>query len=217
MSTDSSKKRAQERLLDILIVDDDPMIRLLLQGGLNAERFSVSATDSGSDAIAMCDANPFDFVILDYRMPGKSGLDVASTLHRQQIPFIMLSAFADETIVQRAARFGALGYLVKPVTPKQVELAIDTALIRFSEIGNLSRAIEVSGVVGIAVGLVMVTYGLSRMRALEKLRLFCRPRNRTLKEVSLEVINLFELHLDNGSHKSPCDALEEYLKNTDKN
>jgi response regulator NasT len=215
MSADNRKKRAQDRLLDILIVDDDPMIRLLLQGGINAERFSVSVTDSGSDAIAMCVANPFDFVILDYRMPGKSGLDVASALHLQKIPFIMLSAFADETIVQRAARFGALGYLVKPVTPKQVELAIDTALIRFSEIGNLSRAVEVSGVVGIAVGLVMVTYGLSRMRALEKLRLFCRPRNRTLKEVSLEVINLFELHLDDGSQKSPCDALEEYLKNTD--
>ncbi len=216
MPADNSKKRTQDRLLDILIVDDDPMIRLLLQGGINAERFSVSVTDSGSDAIAMCDANSFDFVVLDYRMPGKSGLDVASALHRQKIPFIMLSAFADETIMQRAARFGALGYLVKPVTPKQVELAIDTALVRFGEIGHLSRAVEVSGVVGIAVGLVMVTYGLSRMRALEKLRLFCRPRNKTLKEVSLEVINLFELHLDAGSQKSSCDALEEYLKNTDK-
>ncbi|MGB5725926.1 MAG: response regulator [Thiogranum sp.] len=216
MPADNSKKRTQDRLLDILIVDDDPMIRLLLQGGINAERFSVSVTDSGSDAIAMCDANSFDFVVLDYRMPGKSGLDVASALHQQKIPFIMLSAFADETTMQRAARFGALGYLVKPVTPKQVELAIDTALVRFGEIGHLSRAVEVSGVVGIAVGLVMVTYGLSRMRALEKLRLFCRPRNRTLKEVSLEVINLFELHLDAGSQKSSCDALEEYLKNTDK-
>jgi hypothetical protein len=70
--------------------------------------------------------------------------------------------------------------------------------------------------VGIAVGLVMVTYGISRMRALEKLRSFCRPRNRTLKEVSLEITNLFELHLDAGSQKSPCDALEEYLKNTNK-
>jgi len=216
MPADNSKKRVPDRLLDILIVDDDPMIRLLLQGGINADRFSVSVTDSGSDAIAMCDANPFDFVILDYRMPGKSGLDVASTLHRQKIPFIMLSAFSDETIVQRAARFGALGYLVKPVTPKQVELAIDTALARAGEIGNLVRAVEVSGIVGIAVGLVMVSYGISRMRALEKLRSFCRPRNRTLKEVSLEITNLFELHLDTGSQKSPCDALEDYLKSTDK-
>jgi response regulator NasT len=216
MPAENSKKRVQDRLLDILIVDDDPMIRLLLQGGINADRFSVSVTDSGSDAIAMCDANPFDFVILDYRMPGKSGLDVASTLHQQKTPFIMLSAFADENIVQRAARLGALGYLVKPVTPKQVELTIDTALARAGEIGNLVRAAEVSGIVGIAVGLVMVSYGISRMRALEKLRSFCRPRNRTLKEVSLEITNLFELHLDTGSQKSPCDALEEYLKSTDK-
>ena len=197
----------------ILVVDDDPMIGLLLQGGINSERFSVSVTDSGFDAIAMCDSSPFDFVILDYRMPGKSGLDVASALHRQKIPFIMLSAFADETIVQRAARFGALGYLVKPVTPKQVELAIDTALVRFAEIDNLARAVEVSGVVGVAVGLVMVSYHISRMNALEKLRAFCRPRNRTLKEVSLEITNLFELHLDISSRISPCDALENYLNN----
>ena len=108
MPADIHQKRVQDRLLDILVVDDDPMIGLLLQGGINSERFSVSVTDSGFDAIAMCDSSPFDFVILDYRMPGKSGLDVASALHRQKIPFIMLSAFADETIVQRAARFGAL-------------------------------------------------------------------------------------------------------------
>ncbi len=212
-STGVRKPKVQECPLDILIVDDDPMIGLLLQGGINPNRYSVSITDSGSDAIAMCEANPFDFVVLDYRMPGKSGLDVASALHRKQIPFIMLSAFADESIVQRAARFGALGYLVKPVTPKEVELAIDTALARAKEIGNLVRAAEVSGVVGIAVGLVMTTFGLSRMKALEKLRSFCRPRNRTLKEVSLEITNLFELRLDSRHLDSSRDALTEYLKN----
>jgi response regulator NasT len=212
MFAESSRKKVQDRPLDVLIVDDDPMIQLLLQGGLDAERFSVSVTDSGSDAIAMCDASPFDFVILDYRMPGKSGLDVARALHQQQIPFIMLSAFADETVVKRAAKFGALGYLIKPVTPKQVQLAIDTALARYAEIGNLARAAEVSGVVGIAVGLVMATYDISRMHALEKLRAFCRPRNRTLKEASLEITNLYELHLNSVSAVAACDALAGYLK-----
>ena len=212
MSVASCRKKVLEPPLDILIVDDDPMIQLLLQGGLNAERFSVSVTDSGSDAIAMCDASSFDFVILDYRMPRKSGLEVARALQQQQIPFIMLSAFADESVVQRAARFGALGYLIKPVTPKQVELAIDTALVRFAEIGNLARAAEVSGVVGVAVGLVMAAFGVSHMQALEKLRAFCRPRNRTLKEASLEITNLFELHLDSASGAAACDTLEDYLK-----
>lgn len=216
MPANNRMQTAQHGLLDILVVDDDPMIGLLLQGGINAERFSVSFTDSGMDAIAMCNANPFDFVILDYRMPGKSGLDVASTLKQRQIPFIMLSASADASIAQRAARSGALGYLMKPVTPKQVELAIDTALLRSAEIGNLAKAAEVSGVVGIAVGLVMASFRISRMVALEKLRSFCRPRNRTLKEVSLEITNLFELHLDTDSHKSRCQVLEEYLENVSK-
>ena len=216
MPSSTSKHKFHDRPLDILIVDDDPMIGLLLQGGINAKRYSISVTDSGSDAIAMCEANSFDFVVLDYRMPGKSGLDVASALQRKQIPFIMLSACADEIIVQRAARFGALGYLVKPVTPKEVELAIDTALARAREIGKLVRAAEVSGVVGIAVGLVMSTYGISRMPALEKLRAFCRPRNRTLKEVSLEIANLFELRLDSAHQEPPCDGIKEYLEDTDR-
>ncbi len=211
MPADKLKTKVQERPLDILIVDDDPMIQLLLQGGLNEERFSVSVTDSGADAIAMCNASSFDFVILDYRMPGRSGLDVASTLQQRQIPFIMLSAFADAAVVQRAARCGALGYLVKPVTPKQIELAIDTALARFTEIGNLARAVEVSGVVGVAIGLVMVTCGISRTQALEKLRAFCRPRNRTLKDASLEIANLLELHLHAGNALAARNALEDYL------
>ena len=127
----------------------------------------------------------------------------------------MLSAFADETIVQRAARFGALGYLVKPVTPKQVELAIDTALARADEIGNLARAVEVSGVVGIAVGLVMASYAIPRMKALEKLRAFCRPRNRKLKEVSLEIANLFELGLESDARKSATEVLAEYFESAE--
>jgi len=48
MPADIHQKRVQDRLLDILVVDDDPMIGLLLQGGINSERFSVSVTDSGS-------------------------------------------------------------------------------------------------------------------------------------------------------------------------
>lgn len=200
-------------VLDILVVDDDPMIGLMLQGGVDSARFSVSVTDSGFDAIAMCETSRFDFVVLDYQLPGKSGLDVADTLRRLEIPFIVLSAFADEQFARQAARYGALGYLVKPVTPKEVELAIDTALARADEIGHLSRAAEVSGVVGIAVGLVMAAYGTTQMGALEKLRSFCRPRNQTLKQVSLRIANLFELHLAAGSHNPAGDALRDYLKN----
>jgi response regulator NasT len=201
-----------DRQLDILIVDDDPMIGRLLQGGINAQRFSVSVAESGADAIAMCESSSFDLVVLDYRMPGKSGLDVASALRELKIPFFMLSAFSDDKIAQQAARYGALGYLVKPVTPRQVELAIDTALSRAEEIGNLGRAAEVSGVVGVAVGLVMGAYGISRITALEKLRAFCRPRNRTLKEVSLEITDVLETTLDGAGEAEVRDVLERYLR-----
>jgi response regulator NasT len=203
---------AARRGLDILIVDDDPMIGLLLQGGMDAARFSVSVADSGAEAIAMCKSSWFDFVVVDYQMPGKSGLDVASTLHDRNIPFVMLSAFADSRIEQEAAKQGALGYLIKPVTPRQVELAIDTGLARAEEISNLARAAEVSGVVGVAVGLVMGAFNSSQEQALNILRAFCRPENRTLRDVSREITNLFERHLSSGSAGSGAEALSRHLE-----
>lgn len=211
MSASNRDRSTKKHRLDVLIVDDDPMIGMLLQGGIDAERFSVSVAHSGREAIAMCESSAFDLVVLDYQMPGKSGLEVAGVLREKQIPFVMLSAFADSRIEQRAARQGALGYLIKPVTPKQVELAVNTALARADEINNLARAAEVSGIVGVAVGLVMGASGRSRMQALETLRAFCRPRNRTLKHVSLEVTNLYEMRLASGGAASACDALRSYL------
>ena len=211
MSSRGTKRGRPGRRLDVLIVDDDPMIGLLLQGGLDAEKFSVSVANSGSDAIAMCEASGFDFVVLDYQMPGKSGLEVAMALRRRKIPFVMLSAYAETRIEQQAARQGALGYLIKPVTPKQAELAIFTALARAEEITSLERAAEVSGIVGVAVGLVMGALECSPMQALDVLRSFCRPRNRTLKHISQELTNLYEMRLASGGAGSACDGLRDYL------
>ena len=199
------------RPLDVLVVDDDPLIGVLLQGGMDTSRFAVSVAHSGREALAMCDCSRFDMVVLDYQMPGKSGLTVAGVLREKQIPFIMLSAFAESRIEQRAARQGALGYLVKPVTPKQVELAIDTALARAEEINNLARAAEVSGIVGVAVGLVMGAAGGSRMQALDTLTRFCRPQNRPLRQVAAELMNLYEMRLLSGGEAAACQAVKDYL------
>lgn len=215
MTTDmpgsKADKATRRRRLDVLIVDDDPLIGVLLQGGMDAKRFAVSVAHSGREAIAMCDSSCFDLVVLDYQMPGKSGLEVAGVLREKQIPFVMVSAFAENRIEQRAARQGALGYLIKPVSPKQVELAVDTALARATEINNLARAAEVSGIVGVAVGLVMGVAGRSRMDALESLTRFCRPRNQSLKLVSMEVTNLYEMRLSSGGEAAAREALIEYL------
>ncbi len=197
-------------MLDILVIDDDPMIGVLLRGGLDPARFSLSVTESAAEGIALCESGSFDFAILDYRMPGKSGLEVAETLRRRNIPFLMLSAYTDDEIAVQAAHRGALGYLVKPVTPRQVELAIDTALARVKDMDNLSRAAEVSGVVGVAVGLVMAAFGIPRMEALERLRSYCRPLNLTLREVSQEITTLFEL-IDAEDRPPDVDAIRDYL------
>jgi DNA-binding response OmpR family regulator len=203
-----------KRSLDVLVVDDDPLIGLMLQGGLDADRFSVSVADSGAQAIAMCEASTFDFAVVDYRMPGRSGLDVAGVLRNWRIPYVMLSAFADSRIEQRAAQQGALGYLVKPVTPRQVELAIATGLSRATEIDNLSRAAEVSGIVGVAVGLVMSANNCSEKGALELLRQFCRPENKTLKDVSIVIKQIHEESLMQGGMEARGAAIRAFLEGT---
>jgi CheY-like chemotaxis protein len=114
--------------LDVLVVDDDPLVQMLLRDGMNPDRFSVTAVGAVKEALALCGAVAFDVAILDYHLSTESGLGVAALLRDQKVPFIVLTASADGTLVREATRQGSVGYLVKPATPRQVESALEAAL-----------------------------------------------------------------------------------------
>jgi response regulator NasT len=115
----------------ILVCDDDRLVLATLAHGLKSAGFDVVEADNGDDAILLARERRPDLALLDMRMNGKTGLDVAAYL-RDHVgtPFMFLSAFNDERIVRQAVEFGALAYLVKPLDVRQIVPAVEGALAR---------------------------------------------------------------------------------------
>lgn len=180
----------------ILLVDDDPVIRLAFSEGIRNERLSISTASDGNEAIEACDRQRYDLAIIDQELPDTSGLKLAKRLKFDYgIPFIFLTASDDFQTVSAAAQLGALGYLVKPVTPSQMSAEIEASLSRSREIYNLGRAVKVSGIVSVALGLVMHSQGIGREDALLLLQGICRPRNQSLRQLSEQLVEAYEEYI----------------------
>ena len=118
----------------LLVVDDDRLVLATLVAGLRQAGFDVIEADNGDDAILLARQHKPRLAILDMRMQGKSGMDVARYLAANtDTRFMFLSAFGDSDIVDEATRLGALGYLVKPLDVRQIVPAVRAALERTGE------------------------------------------------------------------------------------
>ncbi|KGM41871.1 response regulator [Aquabacterium sp. NJ1] len=112
----------------ILVVDDDRLVLATLTHGLAQAGYEVIDADNGDDAILLARQHKPELALLDIRMEGKSGFDVAVYLREYcQIPFMFLSAFADEATIKQVKELGALTYLVKPLDIQQIVPAVEAA------------------------------------------------------------------------------------------
>ncbi len=115
----------------VMVVDDDRLVLATLVAGLKQAGLEVIETDNGDDAILLARKYKPRLAILDMRMQGKSGMDVARYLAANtDTGFMFLSAFGDSDIVDEAMKMGALGYLVKPLDVRQIVPAVRAALSR---------------------------------------------------------------------------------------
>ena len=115
----------------ILVVDDDRLVLATVTHGLAQAGYEVIDADNGDDAILLARQHKPELALLDIRMEGKSGFDVAEYLRDAcQIPFIFLSAFADAHTVAQVAALGAVGYMVKPLDVGQIVPTVDAAFER---------------------------------------------------------------------------------------
>ncbi|MDD5299881.1 MAG: response regulator [Gallionella sp.] len=185
----------------ILLVDDDRLVLSTLSRGLVGAGYSVSTAESADDAEAFLAGGELpDLVILDVNMPGRSGLELVERLRSfDHIPFMLLTAYSDQEIVDRATASGALGYLVKPVDTPQLLPTIKAALARAKDIQGLqASAQQLQGAlnsereISIAIGITMVQYRLGRKAAFELLRKTARSQNRKLAELAADVIKASE-------------------------
>jgi len=185
----------------ILLVDDDRLVLSTLSRGLSSAGYRTVTAESADDAEAiLAGGGRPDLAILDVNMPGRSGLELAERLHSfDHIPFMLLTAYSDHEIAERAAACGALGYLVKPVDMPQLLPAIKTTLALAADIhslkaagGQLQRALDSEREISIAIGITMVQYRLDRKAAFELLRRNARSQGRKLAELAGEVIRASE-------------------------
>jgi response regulator NasT len=186
---------------NILLVDDDRLVLSTLALGLNEAGYNVSTAESVDDAEAiLASGKRPHLAILDVNMPGKNGLELAERLRSfDYIPFMLLTAYSDQKIVEHAANLGALGYLVKPVDFPRLIPAIEAALARATELRGLrsftqqlQTALDGERDISIAIGIIMVQYRLSRSAAFDSLRNAARSQRRKLAELAMDIISARE-------------------------
>lgn len=185
----------------LLLVDDERLVLTTLSLGLSREGYIVNTAESVDEAEAtLASGERPDLVILDVSMPGRSGLELAERLCSfDHIPFMLLTAYSDQDIVEQAAACGALGYLVKPVDIRQLVPTIEAALARAIELHGLRKtgqqlqnALESEREISIAIGITMAQYRLVRKAAFELLRKTARSRRCKLSELAIEIIRASE-------------------------
>lgn len=173
---------------NILVVDDDRLVLATVTHGLGQAGYHVIDADNGDDAILLARQHKPDLALLDIRMEGKSGFDVAAYLRdASRIPFMFLSAFSDAETVARAEGLGAVGYLVKPLDVSQIVPVVDEVMARLrggaaaaqaavpapapaAAVPAPQRGLASIDIVSLAVGIVMHRYSLGRRDALARLQ-----------------------------------------------
>lgn len=127
-----------------MIAEDEALIRMDLAEMLAEEGYEVvgQAAD-GEQAVALAMEHRPDLVVMDVKMPKLDGIAAASQIARARIaPVVMLTAFSQRELVERAREAGAMAYLVKPFTPSDLVPAIEMARSRFAEIAHLEAEVS---------------------------------------------------------------------------
>ncbi len=181
----------------ILIAEDEAIIRLDLKEMLEEEGFEVVAEASDGEAAVRLarEKNP-DLIIMDVKMPGTDGLSAAERIAHEELGAVLiLTAFSQRDLVQRAAEAGALGYLVKPFQKTDLLPAIEIALARHAELkavkkesANLAEQLETRKVVDRAKGHLMDTKGMPEAEAFRYLQKRAMDERRPMREIASEVL-----------------------------
>ncbi|GAA1710116.1 ANTAR domain-containing response regulator [Fodinicola feengrottensis] len=188
--TDASPRR-------VLIAEDEALIRLDLSEMLTEEGFEVvGAVGDGEQAVQQAEQLRPDLVILDVKMPVLDGIAAAERIAGARIaPVVILTAFSQRDLVERARTAGAMAYLVKPFQKKDLLPAIDMATARFAEIvtleaevSDLTQRLETRKVVERAKGVLMDEHGMTEPEAFRWIQRAAMNRRTSMRTVAAAVL-----------------------------
>jgi AmiR/NasT family two-component response regulator len=184
----------------VLVAEDETIIRLDLRALLERAGFEVCAeARDGEEAVALARTSLPDVAVLDVKMPNLDGIEAARRiLEERPIPIVMLTAYGQDELVQRAAEAGVFGYLVKPFREQDLLPAIRTARARHEELvalreeaESLAEALAARKAIERAKGLLMEKERLSEQEAFARLRRASQISGRPLKVVAEALIATF--------------------------
>lgn len=188
--------------LRIIIADDEAVIRMGLRTMLEERGYQVvGEAGDGKRVLDLVEKMRPDLVFLDIKMPGLDGLAVAQQLaETHRVPVILLTAYGERSLVDRARQAGVMGYLMKPLRETDLEPAIEVALARFrdlrslaEEITDLQETLETRKLVERAKGVLMQRLGLSEEDAYLRIQRAGRTSRRSMKEIAQQVLEGHDL------------------------
>ncbi len=195
MSENTPEPGAKTR---VIVAEDESLIRIDIVEMLRDHGFEVvgEAAD-GEKAVALAEELRPDIVVMDVKMPLLDGISAAEILTKRHIaPVVLLTAFSQRELVERAAEAGALAYVVKPFTPNDLIPAIDIALTRYQqitaledEISDLAERLETRKVLDRAKGILNDTMGLTEPEAFRWIQKASMDRRLSMREVAQTVID----------------------------
>ena len=181
----------------VVIAEDEALIRLDLKEMLEEEGYEIAGEASdGEQAVELATKLRPDLMILDVKMPVLDGISAAEQIVAKQIaPVVILTAFSQRELVERARDAGAMAYIVKPFTKADLVPAIEIAVSRFqelsalgAEVGSLRERLEVRKVLDRAKGRLQVAAGLTEPEAFRWIQKTSMDRRVPMRLVAEEVL-----------------------------
>ena len=180
----------------ILVAEDETLIRMDLVEMLREAGYDVVAeATNGSEAVALAEQHKPDLAILDVKMPVLDGISAAEKIITIS-PVLMLTAFSQRDLIERARDAGAMAYVVKPFTIEDLMPAIEIAISRHlqmrsltEEVADLHERLETRKVIDRAKGILMKALNLSEPEAFSWIQRTAMDRRITMKEVAEAVIS----------------------------
>ena len=188
--------------LRILVADDEGLHLMSLRGQLEKLGHQVVAeAENGKRALELSRELKPDLAILDIKMPEMDGIAAAETIMNERpVPIILLSAYSEQDLAERAANAHVSAYLMKPVSENDLLPAIGLAMSRFGEfqelhheVDNLREALETRKLVERAKGILMRRLNLTEEEAFRRLQRRSQNENKKLKEIAQAIITADEM------------------------
>ena len=183
--------------LKILLADDEAILRLDLREMLTDAGHEVIAEASkGEDAVKLARELKPEFIIMDVKMPVMDGLTAAKLITAENIaPVLLLTAYSQQDIVEKASEAGVIAYLVKPIREEQLFPAMEIAEKRFlemqklnAELAQLKDSLETRKLLDRAKGILMAAHGMTEQEAYRKMQQFSMAKRIYLKALAESII-----------------------------